>query len=472
MVSPRWLSLFLAWTLLLQSLAPALASPRPIHAPAPTQSAPPIHHASHENHEYLVDTSQAYAEVIQEAEWVNNALPLLTRYDIGLDRLRMFKSQVTSNGPPPVYSPVLSGWYLFDGLGSTRAVVDDSGVGQSEFGYADAFGIPYKVESNGSRADAGLGFFLNGQQWDGSGVWNSGEGLYFNRARFYQPGLGRFVGEDPVLGDEYQPRTLHKYTYAGGNPVNYIDRSGREFTLAGISISTAIQNSARLQQFGQAINVISNIYDKVSLIQDAYDILSQVVKGDDVDDEELISFGFGLFSSIASLPSGPVSGLIGTSSGKIRTAIGKGGKVVSEGARKAKLAKIRKTFRNNFPDGFKPMAKLPDGTEIQAIISEERLEHFLTRHHPDFIDFSKWSADEVANMWPKTVTPNGVLKLLKEALQGANGFSEHRDSLGKVVRDTSDYIRYRTRVQGTTVVIGIDKITGEVRQFFPIVDLQ
>ena len=137
-----------------------------------------------EHHQYLVDTSQPYAEVIQEAEWVNNALPLITRYDIGLDRLRLFKSQVTSNGPPPVYSPVVSGWYLFDGLGSTRAVVDDSGVGQSEFGYGDAFGIPYKVESNGSRADAGLGFFLNGQQWDGSGVWNSGEGLYFNRARY------------------------------------------------------------------------------------------------------------------------------------------------------------------------------------------------------------------------------------------------------------------------------------------------
>ena len=186
-----------------------------------------------------MDTSQAYAEVIQEAEWVNNALPLLTRYDIGLDRLRMFKSQVTSNGPPPVYSPVVSGWYLFDGLGSTRAVVDDSGVGQSEFGYGDAFGIPYQVAANGSRSAAGAGFFLNGQQWDGSGVWNSGEGLYFNRARYYQPGLGRFVGEDPLKGQPDQPSTLHRYRYADNNPVNYIDPSGLG-DLGGISGRVAV----------------------------------------------------------------------------------------------------------------------------------------------------------------------------------------------------------------------------------------
>ena len=197
-----------------------------------------------EHQQYLVDTSQPYAEVIQEAEWVNNALPLITRYDIGLDRLRMFKSQVTSHGPPPVYSPVLSGWYLFDGLGSTRAVVDDSGVGQSEFGYGDAFGIPYQVAANGTRSTAGAGFFLNGQQWDGSGVWNSGEGLYFNRARYYQPNLGRFIGSDPHNGQDYEPDTLHKYRYSANNPVGKIDPSGRfDISLLGTTIANFISTS-------------------------------------------------------------------------------------------------------------------------------------------------------------------------------------------------------------------------------------
>ena len=239
MAPTRWLPLLLAWTLLIQSLAPALASPRPLCAKTPTQSTTHVPSANHAHHQYLVDTSQPYAEVIQEAEWVNNALPLITRYDIGLDRLRMFKYQVTSNGPPPVYSPVLSGWYLFDGLGSTRAVVDDGGVGQSEFGYGDAFGIPYQVAANGTRASAGAGFFLNGQQWDGSGVWNSGEGLYFNRARYYQPGLGRFIGEDPYYGKDYEPSTLHRYLYTSGDSVNFIDPTGEE-NIASILTSSAI----------------------------------------------------------------------------------------------------------------------------------------------------------------------------------------------------------------------------------------
>ena len=244
MIPPRWLLLFLAWTLLFQSLAPALAS-LPF---SPTERSNRIGMDRQtlgtvgmgygvtgvEHQQYLVDTSQPYAEVIQEAEWVNNALPLITRYDIGLDRLRMFKSQVTSHGPPPVYSPVLSGWYLFDGLGSTRAVVDDSGVGQSEFGYGDAFGIPYQVAANGTRATAGAGFFLNGQQWDGSDVWNSGEGLYFNRARYYQPGLGRFIGKDPFEGEIYEPSTLHRYRYANNNPVNIIDPNGGFDTIIGL----------------------------------------------------------------------------------------------------------------------------------------------------------------------------------------------------------------------------------------------
>lgn len=205
-----------------------------------------------ENHEYLVDTSQPYAEVIQERAWATDGAGTsldgtaqIYRYDIGLDRLHYFKYQIPINGPPTLSSPVLSEWLLFDGLGSTRALVGDSGSVVDEFGYNDAFGIPYRVTANGGgRAVAGPGFFLNGQQWDGGTSWgrdywsgspafNSGEGLYFNRARYYQPGLGRFIGEDPVRGSIYEPFSLHRYLYVKNSPVNHIDPSGREFSLAG-----------------------------------------------------------------------------------------------------------------------------------------------------------------------------------------------------------------------------------------------
>ena len=124
-----------------------------------------------ENHQYLVDTSQPYAEVIQERAWATDGAGIsldgiaqVYRYDIGLDRLHYFKYQMPINGPPSLGSPVLSEWLLFDGLGSTRALVGDSGSVVDEFGYNDAFGIPYRVTANGSdRAVAPAGFFLNGQ---------------------------------------------------------------------------------------------------------------------------------------------------------------------------------------------------------------------------------------------------------------------------------------------------------------------
>jgi hypothetical protein len=130
------------------------------------------------NHEYLVDTSQPYAEVIQERAWATDGagtsldgIAQVYRYDIGLDRLHYFKYQMPINGPPSLGSPALSEWLLFDGLGSTRALVENDGKVADEFGYNDAFGIPYRVTANGSdRAVAPPGFFLNGQQWDG-GLW-------------------------------------------------------------------------------------------------------------------------------------------------------------------------------------------------------------------------------------------------------------------------------------------------------------
>lgn len=51
-------------------------------------------------------------------------------------------------------------------------------------------------------------------------------GLYYLRARYYEPKVGRFLSRDPIAGDERRPLSLHKYLYAYGNPVNLTDPSG------------------------------------------------------------------------------------------------------------------------------------------------------------------------------------------------------------------------------------------------------
>jgi RHS repeat-associated protein len=59
-------------------------------------------------------------------------------------------------------------------------------------------------------------------------------GLYYLRARYYNPITGRFMSRDPnnpqlldPNGIPIDPSMLHKYLYAGGNPVDAIDPTGR-----------------------------------------------------------------------------------------------------------------------------------------------------------------------------------------------------------------------------------------------------
>jgi RHS repeat-associated protein len=54
-------------------------------------------------------------------------------------------------------------------------------------------------------------------------------GLYYLRARYYNPLTGRFMSRDPEDGKAEDPASLHKYLYAGGDPVNLADPTGRDY---------------------------------------------------------------------------------------------------------------------------------------------------------------------------------------------------------------------------------------------------
>jgi RHS repeat-associated protein len=51
---------------------------------------------------------------------------------------------------------------------------------------------------------------------------NDAAGLYYYRARYYHPGFGRFVTEDPIG----QSRGANVYAYVDGDPISYIDPDG------------------------------------------------------------------------------------------------------------------------------------------------------------------------------------------------------------------------------------------------------
>jgi RHS repeat-associated protein len=78
-------------------------------------------------------------------------------------------------------------WPLSDHQGTVRDLVNNSGIIQNHLRY-DGFG---KIVSQ-TAPTLNPRFAYTGREWD------SEIGLYFYRARYYDPGVGRFIGEDPV----------------------------------------------------------------------------------------------------------------------------------------------------------------------------------------------------------------------------------------------------------------------------------
>ena len=63
--------------------------------------------------------------------------------------------------------------------------------------------------------------------------FNRTTGQYYLRARYYDPATGRFNRLDAFAGNNQDPISLHKYLYAGANPVMYSDPTGM-FSLVGM----------------------------------------------------------------------------------------------------------------------------------------------------------------------------------------------------------------------------------------------
>ncbi|MDA8213353.1 MAG: carbohydrate binding domain-containing protein [Clostridia bacterium] len=56
--------------------------------------------------------------------------------------------------------------------------------------------------------------------------YDSETGIYYLKARYYSPELGRFLNKDTFKGLNEDPQTLNLYVYASGNPIKYTDPSG------------------------------------------------------------------------------------------------------------------------------------------------------------------------------------------------------------------------------------------------------
>jgi RHS repeat-associated protein len=61
---------------------------------------------------------------------------------------------------------------------------------------------------------------------------DSGTGLYYYGARYYDAALGRFVSADSIVPSAGKPQALNRYSYALNNPARYRDPTGHWFETA------------------------------------------------------------------------------------------------------------------------------------------------------------------------------------------------------------------------------------------------
>ncbi len=113
--------------------------------------------------------------------------------------------------------------YHFDRRGSAIAITDENGNVTDCFQYA-----PYGelARHDGPTATS---FMFNG----GYGVMTDSNGLYYMRARYYNPEIRQFINQDVLTGSIDNGQSLNKYAYANDNPISYID----PFGLWGIGLS-------------------------------------------------------------------------------------------------------------------------------------------------------------------------------------------------------------------------------------------
>lgn len=145
-------------------------------------------------------------------------------------------------------------FYHLDGLRSVIALTDTTGAVTANL-RLDTWG-------NFRFPDQDLATSANRFAFTGH-VWEPETGLYYAKARFLDPKLGRFISQDSFLGELDDPPSLHRYMYAADNPARFVDPSGH-FILEGMlgkqleKLNVNLVGGLAGTSWGQKVNFAAN----------------------------------------------------------------------------------------------------------------------------------------------------------------------------------------------------------------------
>jgi RHS repeat-associated protein len=191
---------------------------------------------------YVQDSAYPYAQVIEQYEGDTRASKRITATYAFADDL-VSQTRYDEQGTPA------TAFVQMDGFGSTRWVTDATGSITDSMDY-DAFG----VEINRS-GETDIEHLYRGEAFDDE------TGLYYLRARWMDPSVGRFTQMDPFPGRSSDPLSRHRYQYAHLNPVMNSDPSGLE-TLIGLNSGVSANATLGLTARGAAQVTVNRVAGK------------------------------------------------------------------------------------------------------------------------------------------------------------------------------------------------------------------
>ena len=170
--------------------------------------------------------------------------------------------------------------------GNMIAVTDDTGAVAAKFLYTP-FGEVIDRTINNPDCDIPVGFA------GAFGVLREPNGLYYMNARYYDPSMGRFFSEDPLgLGGG----DLTLYSYAGNNPVVFVDPSG--LCASSNGTSTFRENLTR------NLYMVSDLTNQFSTDMAILGVGNQIITGGVPTQFSTIPYGISLGSYTISVLSG------------------------------------------------------------------------------------------------------------------------------------------------------------------------
>ncbi len=201
---------------------------------------------------YVLDSASDLTQVLQDGT---------NTYVYGADRIAQIKGTV------PEY-------FLTDGLGSVRHLVDGNGVVTLTQSY-DPYGTEVNAVGNGLSS---YGF---------TGEMTDPTGLIYLRSRYYTSGTGRFTTKDTWIGDYNKPMSYNAWLYVYANPINLTDPTGYNARFNVQDPLTATQWSLAKQEakrFGIPKELVAGtlaaevVYDS-DVVNTVYDVDTALVGG-------------------------------------------------------------------------------------------------------------------------------------------------------------------------------------------------